>query len=322
MRQCAIVALLALVAMASGAPGWVQPGRDGNDQGVWGFRDGIQVSLPRNRSPRGLINIYDEAICQTSHPLNFIAIEPVVHGTRGFSELEFSKLDHCAGKRLWSANIRDSQSSAAATAVAGVITTSGTVEILTVYIACEPFNNGAHVCIEVSFSSDAPREVGLRSFATPDSAPIEHCILTATMGNYARLRELHLREGLVTSAELWPTYTGNDFAPHVEFALQRLNRTRDGGMLVPATPDELNPAQSPAPGHWNFTGVRAAQYWRLPADEIAPETLARVNGRYVYWRSRNPLPGGIAFENFELQRNFRQGEISIFGVTTNTAELR
>jgi hypothetical protein len=40
-----------------------------------------------------------------------------------------------------------------------------------------------------------------------------------------------------------------------------------------------------------------------------------VNGRYSYWASSSPIPGGISFENFELKSPFKNGERFIFGVT-------
>jgi hypothetical protein len=43
-----------------------------------------------------------------------------------------------------------------------------------------------------------------------------------------------------------------------------------------------------------------------------------VNGRYTYWRSKQPVPGGIAFENFELKQRFREGQTFVFGITRRT----
>ena len=44
----------------------------------------------------------------------------------------------------------------------------------------------------------------------------------------------------------------------------------------------------------------------------------RVNGRATYWGSHAPIPGGVAFENFELIQRFTSGEESWFGVTLKT----
>ena len=40
-----------------------------------------------------------------------------------------------------------------------------------------------------------------------------------------------------------------------------------------------------------------------------------VNARFMYWMSHNPVPGGLAFENFELVEDFKDGQMFIFGVT-------
>jgi len=49
---------------------------------------------------------------------------------------------------------------------------------------------------------------------------------------------------------------------------------------------------------------------------------ATVNARYTYWQTRQPIPGGVAFENFELREGFHEGQRFVFGVTKKTpAEL-
>ena len=45
-----------------------------------------------------------------------------------------------------------------------------------------------------------------------------------------------------------------------------------------------------------------------------PGLVARVNGRTTYWGSRAPIPGGIAYENFELEAPFAEGQEFRFGV--------
>ena len=54
--------------------------------------------------PRGLIRIYSPTLPgEKCDLINFIAIEPIVEGHRGFSEMEESRLDHVQGKRIWTA---------------------------------------------------------------------------------------------------------------------------------------------------------------------------------------------------------------------------
>ena len=44
------------------------------------------------------------------------------------------------------------------------------------------------------------------------------------------------------------------------------------------------------------------------------------SGRYTYWASKSPIPGGIAYENFELTEPFQSGQSYIFGITPLSPE--
>ena len=46
-----------------------------------------------------------------------------------------------------------------------------------------------------------------------------------------------------------------------------------------------------------------------------------MNGRYTYWASKSPIPGGIAYENFELTEPFQSGQSYIFGFTGRSPEV-
>lgn len=69
-----------------------------------------------------------------------------------------------------------------------------------------------------------------------------------------------------------------------------------------ASPDEKDPTKAvyaeDTHTHWKYTGKKATQYWYCsnPSNELE----GVVNGRYTYWASKSPIPGGIAYENFEL----------------------
>lgn len=320
--------LLACVLLAAGMDAsamttstlWVQPSTmDGKP--LWGHVNGIRVGLPTTRGPFGLLYLYMPGVTQKENAvLNFLAIEPVVGKVRCLSELETSTLDQRNGKRFWSEDSPSFTPRDPARPANGVLQSHGTTETLQVYIMTEKFVNGAQPYLRLTFRSDLPGEVQVETFSAPGSAPMRHCIVTATMGNYARLRQLWLKEGTTSSLALWPTYREMDFAPAREFGLKKLWRATDGTVLVAATCDEAAPEKSKAPGHWNYTGKLATQYWRVEPDQVSPRLLARVNGRYVYWMSHNPLPGGIAFENMELQLPYREGERYSFGVTTQSVE--
>jgi hypothetical protein len=66
-------------------------------------------------------------------------------------------------------------------------------------------------------------------------------------------------------------------------------------------------------------GIRQGLLWGIPAGKTPRDDLhVAVNGRYTYWRTRQPIPGGIAFENFELRERFHQGQRFVFGLTRKT----
>jgi hypothetical protein len=185
----------------------------------------------------------------------------------------------------------------------------------------EKFENGAHVRLRVVQSSDRPDEIELRVFQEPDSAPLEYCILTATMGNMARTRQLWLDHEMVSSFKVYPDYRGTGFAPHQEYPLSRLHRTASGGVLVALTNDEDDPASVypfPKSEFWHYAGCKVTQYWAKEAGAFRDDLHAVVNARYTYWQSSRPIPGGVAFENFELRERFYAGQKSIFGITRKT----
>lgn len=300
---------------------WLRPASvDGPREPRWGHPDGMQLGLHPLSGPRGLLRIFTPYL---GHPrdrlLNFIAVEPIPAGDteRGYSELEPSRLDDAPGLRMWScddpddATPRDPRHPSR-----GLVSTRDGVETLTVDVLVEPFANGADVWVRVVFRADRSHEVSVAAYRREGSAELEACVLTATMGNWARLRTLQLAGGReVTAGGLWPEYRGIHFAEHAVFGVDELRR--DGGeAVVSALPDEAEPHRAEyAPGtkeHWHYLGDRAVQTWR--AAEPDPRLVAQVNGRHTYWMSEAPIPGGIAFENFELVEPFRQGRAFTFAV--------
>ena len=89
-----------------------------------------------------------------------------------------------------------------------------------------------------------------------------------------------------------------------------------------ASPDEKDPTKAvyaeDTHTHWKYTGKKATQYWYCsnPSNELE----GVVNGRYTYWASKSPIPGGIAYENFELTEPFQSGQSYIFGITPLSPE--
>lgn len=307
---------------------WIRPQNPG-DPLIWGRKDGIVFGLPSKGGllgPRGLIRV-GVISATTGKPelLNYIAIEPVVlgPGTRfsrmAFSELEPSRMDPgLRGKRLWV----DPGTSASSAASRGELRTfpnqDGPIERLSVQIDVERFTaNNAHVYLIASIDSDHPNELRLAVHQHTDSPAIEELTVTATMGNYERLRQLWLNDRIVNSHDLYSTYIGDAFVEHENYPLDEMLRTADGDAIALCTSDEAAPSDVPVIGaeHWRYRLPKLTQYWRVPAHDLQPDLRIRVNGRRVYWASHDPLPGGVAFENFEVRQRYLPGQVFIFGVT-------
>lgn len=301
---------------------WLQPAQDTKAQPIWGFADGIQIGIAPLSGPRGLIRIYTPYLNHDKFVVtNFIAFEPVdkEKNSRGLSELEWSQLDNVRGKRFWSSNTTESPSFPDQYYPAhGVVARENGVETLTVYLFCETFENGADVYVRIKFTEGKPYEFELTSYTTDDSDQLNRFILTATMGNKARLRTLHLANGKTKEAGLlWSDYKDSNFTPHDHTALSEMIKDKEDGAWFIASPDEENPEEAVyvegTDSHWKYKGKKATQYWYCP--KPSSELQGVVNGRYTYWASKSPIPGGIAYENFELTEPFRSGQSYIFGIT-------
>lgn len=96
----------------------------------------------------------------------------------------------------------------------GIVGMENGEETLTVYFFVEHFHNQAKVYLKAKFYANNPYEVELTTYKQPGSRELENCIITATMGNYARLRNLYLKDEIKSSPKIWPDYTEHAFAPH------------------------------------------------------------------------------------------------------------
>ena len=291
---------------------------------TWGIQGGIAIGLWPNPGPRGLIRVYTPYLGQPPHTaMNFIAVEPVVGKLRGFSELEKSRLDSgIAGKAMWSSDVLEEnpQPREPWRPARGVVRGEHGHRTLSVFIPVEPFDNGARPVVEVRLREDRPHEVCLRVFAAAGGRPMRSCILTATMGNYARLRRLYLKDRVEESRGVYEPFRAvfAGFAAHRQWGISDM-LLRNGRAFVAATPDEPHPANAHyaadvAP-HWHYRGVRATQYWHATARH---DLVVRVNGRRTYWASNAAIPGGVAYENFELEAPFEPGQEFCFGIIPDT----
>ncbi len=301
---------------------WVHPEK-ADGLLVWGRHDGIVFGLPSSPDwgvPRGLIRVGIFPPGESEPKLlNYIAVEPVADvpswNYKNYSEMEPSQLDvGKQGKRLWV------DTSADPDAWRGKITTlqkeGKTVERLSVPICVERFNTSkAYVRLIASVDSDHPEEVRFTVFAQDDSPPIKELTLSATMGNFERLRLIWLADRVLDSRKLAPDYKGKSFtADYNKYPLSEILRLPGGDPIVYASSNEADPAAATSAA-WRYKLPKLTQYWSVPVGDVQPDLRVRVNERYDYWKSETPVSGGIAFENFEVRQKYVPGQTFIFGIS-------
>ena len=185
------------------------------------------------------------------------------------------------------------------------------------------FDNGVSPYVRLRFRESNPYEFELATYTVKDGTPEpDYCILTATMGNKMRLRNLFCKDKVYNSRQLWPDYTGDGFVPHFVVPSSEMIASSDGQIYFIAEPDETDPASRElnegTNKGWKYIGKKAVQYWRKPFPN--EQTKGLVNGRYTYWASKSPIPEGIAYENFELKSPFLQGDRFVFGIAPVSSE--
>ncbi len=327
------ITLLVACCVPAGATEWILP--DPPARPYWGVSGGIVFTVWPGSiyygdrdglgGPRGLIRVgYESA--GAAYMVNYIAVEPTVTGQRHYSELEMSQLDQLRGKRFWAVHpllgpdVEPRESDFRPESTRLYRHPDGH-EVLEVGIGVERFSNGAHPFLLARIDSRRPEELCLQVFAATGSADMRECVLTATMGNYIRARRLWLAGEVVESSQLYPGFSGNGFAYPTEYPRAKLLQ-QDGCRWAAITPDEADP-QSVWPmrrGGWHFNGPPVTQYWRAPDDHPGEDLRVRVNGRATYYAIGVPVPGGVAYENFEMIRPFHPGQEFIFGITSKTPQ--
>ena len=342
-----LLIVLSSIAKAQDAPQWIQPDND-KASPVWGIQNGIVVGLwpapleagrpGSTGGPRGLLRIGYEYMGSV-YLINFIAVEPVVDGDMEFSEVSPSRVDNKWGKLFWaSADTVDKGFSPYAN-TRGVISHPDAVhpeiEELSLYVFMEQFTDGAYPYLKLSIRSDHPGELCMEIFNRKSSAKMERCALTATMGNYSRLRLLYLKDRVIDSRQLFSGYKDIDFAEKALYPRNQLLRDKHGDYFAIAEPSEgfaelaSWPQQPAYLARWDWRYrpfYKLTQYWRMPSAVSDSSLQVRVNGRAKYWTGESPnksdyidIPGGPAFENFELRENYHPGQKFYFGLSLNTA---
>jgi hypothetical protein len=327
---------------------WIRP-EHSTSAPVWGIKNGIVFSIwpspiegnnPENTGgPRGLIRVGYESKGTVYH-INYLAVEPVVDGKMEFSEISPSQIDNKWGKLMWAGDNETQTDYFAGAKTRGTISHPDArhpeVEELAVYIFMERFINGAHPYLRLSIRSDKPDELGIEIFNQKGSAQMQRCAITATMGNYSRLRNLYLKDKVVNSIDLYKGFDGIDFIEKQSYPAQQMLKDNNGDLIAIAEPDEDFTSLSAWPqdqayvarSGWRYRlGFKLSQYWRKESAKYDPSLSVRVNGRAKYWSGASPdpnnyvnIPGGPAFENFELRENYYAGQKLYFGITTKAPQ--
>ena len=327
---------------------WIRPDNE-RDPAIWGIRNGIMVSLwpaaieevkpGEGGGPRGLLRIGYEYM-GVPYLINFVAVEPVVDGDMEFSEVSPSQVDGQWGKFFWASDTATESSFSAAASTRGRITHPDPqhpeTEDLSLYVFMEKFSNGAHPYLRLSIRSDNPDELCIEIFNRENSAVMQRCALTATMGNYSRLRLLYLKDRVVDSRKLFEGYDDIEFAEKEAYPCSQLIRNKRGDYLAIAESNETfqelaSWPQEPAyMARWSWRYrpfYKLTQYWRKEFAGSDSTLQVRVNGRVKYWTGGSEdklkyinIPGGAAFENFEMREQYHAGQKFYLGLTRKTAK--
>lgn len=324
-------------------PDWILPA-DGTSPALWGIRDGIIFSLwptavgsnleGTTGGPRGLIRVgYN--FKDASYLINFIAVEPIVDGDIEFSEISPSLVDEKLGKVMWAGDSDEPGRYYPSAITRGTITRPDPerpdVQELSLYIFMEKFLSGAHPYLRITLRNDRREEIGLEVFHQDGSVSMERCTLTATMGNYSRVRYLYLRDRVVDARELYRGYDDVHFVEKESYPVEELLRDGNGDIIAIVEPSESFSELASWPQETKYYDKRwwryrpffkVTQYWRKEAESYDPSLRVRVNGRGKYYSGSaiDPeayvdIPGGLSFENFEMREDYYPGQKFYFGIT-------
>lgn len=323
---------------------WILP-EDENGPAMWGIEDGIVFSLwpsavePNSGGPRGLLRIGHNFEGET-FLINFIAVEPVVDGEIEFSEISPSRVDGKVGKLMWASDSENPGRYRSEANTRGIITNPDPeqpdVEQLSLYIFMEKFLHGAHPYLKITIRSDRPQEMGLEIFDHEDSAQMDRCVLTATMGNYSRVRQLYLKNQVVDSRELYDEYDDIHFIEEEGYPAEELLKDENGDFIAIAASNESFSELSSWPQENKYYGkhwwryrpfYKVTQYWRKSGSDYDSSLHVRVNGRAKYYSGSDidpsdyvDIPGGVSFENFEMRENYYPGQKFYFGITRKSPQ--
>lgn len=322
--QLALTSLLLFCLCGTACADFIRPMKAG-DPLLYGVRNGICVAVYPDAldgrpmgGPRGLIRVgYQED--GKFRLINYIAVQPMVQGAVGLSELERGQ-DGMPGKPFWIGSSLTDGSIGQTGDVRGTVRQTSQGSVLTFCLFVEKFANGASPVIEVSLYANQPDRIQFRTYSAAGGSPMQRCDLSATMGNQSRCRCLWLNTDAVYAPNLYASYRGSGFVEHTAYGLGALHKTTAGDIVVAISPDEFEPREvwPFANDAWHHNGSWMAQFWLKRRGTYDSSLQCRVNGRGMYWGGNSPIPGGISYENFEFQETFRPGQEIWFGYRTDS----
>lgn len=309
-----------LIAVSACSGEFIWPGNGvATDKPIWGHKDGIQIALAPMPGPQGLIRIYAPYLgAPQGRPINYLSIEPTAKGQKGRDQSELQQSRVRPGKQglsFYASNQLDSFP-ADGPPVTGVHDPKkGT---LTLFIHTETFRNGTKPVLEIVFDRKDRQAIEIITHAAPDSTVMSHCTVSATMGNYGLLRRLHLKDSVQNAVKLWDGVetTGMGFLKWKTWGADHFKHLPNGNPYVLLTSNFKNASEAKydrsVRKNWRYSATMATHYWCTEADA---NPVVAVNARRTYWMSQSPIPGGAAFENFELRMPFKPGRRLWFGIT-------
>jgi hypothetical protein len=305
------------IVQAADPQKFVTPSSFATPRAVWGHRHGIRLGLEPTPGAAGLIRVYAPHLgLPDLRPINYISIEPTAVGEAHRAQSELAKSQWHPGRQGLALFASDSIDTAKpnGSLVDGIANTQE--NSLSVFVHCEPFENGARIAIQIRFDANTPDRVQFTTYAARGSAPLSQCVLSATMGNYTLQREIVVNGATYRPDELWRHDTSLDalgFLPWRTWPLSAQGKL----LTISARTDTRHPMDyAPAvPPQWRYTGPKTEQTWQV---ENSSSVLAAVNARTRFWSVEAPIPGGASFENVELRRPFVDGEKAWFSISRAT----
>src|SRR3546814_5734903 len=121
---------------------------------------------------------------------------------------------------------------------------------------------------------------------------MERCAVTATMGNYVRLRLLYLKDRVIDARQLYEDYNDIHFVEQEGYPVEEFLKDENGDFIVIAAGNESFAELSAWPQEpayqarwtWRYRPFfKVTQYWRKESSRFDPSLHVRVNGREKYW---------------------------------------